>query len=98
MTQKIEPKAEREWVSGEIEILFDVATADAMEKIPNQEDKDFLLAQREPARRGKIGGIDHKQAAMEKRMVKHKMAQRAYETKSQKETLALSTVSDNADI
>ena len=75
-----------------------MATADAMEKIPNQEDKDFLLAQREPARRGKIGGIDHKQAAMEKRMVKRKVAQRAYEAKSQKETSALSTVSDNADI
>ena len=38
--------------------MFDIAHAEAISMIKIQEDKDFLLAQREPGRRGKIGAVD----------------------------------------
>ena len=49
-------------------IFFDVAHADALTKTSVlQEDKDFLLAQREKGRRGSMAGLDKKLAAKEKR-------------------------------
>ena len=51
-----------------LEDLFDVAHADALTKTSVlQEDKDFLLAQREKGRRGSMAGLDKKLAAKEKR-------------------------------
>ncbi|KAG0704999.1 hypothetical protein GWK47_024575 [Chionoecetes opilio] len=38
--------------------LFDVAHGNALTMMTNQEDKEFLLAQREPGRRGRMGGVD----------------------------------------
>ena len=38
--------------------LFDVAKAGALVTMTNEEDKAFLLAQREPGRRGRMGGVD----------------------------------------
>lgn len=38
--------------------LFDIAHSDALEMISIQDDKDFLLAQREKGRRGYMAGID----------------------------------------
>ena len=38
--------------------LFDVAHGNALTMMTNQEDKQFLLAQREPGRRGRMGGVD----------------------------------------
>ncbi|KAG0721577.1 hypothetical protein GWK47_046200 [Chionoecetes opilio] len=43
--------------------LFDVAHGNALTMMTNQEDKEFLLAQREPGRRGRMGGVDSVLAA-----------------------------------
>ncbi len=40
------------------ENLFDIAHANALEMISNEEDRQFLIAQREPGRRGVMGSID----------------------------------------
>jgi len=51
-----------------LEDLFDVAHADALTKTSVlQEDKDFLLAQREKGRRGSMAGVDKTLAAKDKR-------------------------------
>ena len=51
-----------------LEDLFDVAHADALTTtLVLQEDKDFLLAQREKGRRGVMAGLDSKLAAKMKR-------------------------------
>ena len=47
--------------------LFDVAHGNALTVMTNQEDKEFLLAQREPGRRGRMGGVDSVLAAQEAR-------------------------------
>ena len=52
--------------------LFDISTADALSTIKNTEDRDFLIAQREPGRRGTLGSIDVSLAIKEKRAVKRK--------------------------
>jgi len=45
--------------------LFDIAHADALTIIRIQEDCDFLLAQREPGRRGYMGPVDTELAEKE---------------------------------
>ena len=52
--------------------LFDIASADALSTIDNKEDRDFLIAQREPGRRGTLGSIDISLAIKEKKAVKRK--------------------------
>ena len=47
--------------------LFDIASADALSTIDNKEDRDFLIAQREPGRRGTLGSIDISLAIKEKK-------------------------------
>ena len=47
--------------------LFDVAHADALNMMTIEEDKQFLLAQREKGRRGSMVGLDAKLAAKEQR-------------------------------
>ena len=60
-------------VSNEVEFskhvkdLFDIAHADALTIIKIEEDKEFLQAQREPGRRGKMGNVDSKLAGIEAR-------------------------------
>lgn len=49
------------------EFLFDIAAADALETMEIQEDKDFLLQQRQKGRPGSMVGIDQKLAEKEKR-------------------------------
>ncbi|KAK2725446.1 hypothetical protein QYM36_000064 [Artemia franciscana] len=51
-----------------LEDLFDIAHADALNTMSIQEDKDFLLAQREKGRRGSMVGVDETQACKEKRV------------------------------
>ena len=46
--------------------LFDIAHQRALEMIKNEEDKEFLLAQREKGRRGSMGDIDLKLATKQK--------------------------------
>lgn len=57
---------ERKFVAN-LNNLFDVAHADALNMIKIEEDKLFLLHQREPGRRGYLGGVDRKLAAKEER-------------------------------
>ena len=47
--------------------LFDVAANNALDVLMIEEDKAFLLAQREPGRRGKMGSVDTQLAAVEAR-------------------------------
>lgn len=47
--------------------LFDVAHADALQQIKNQEDKDFLQMQRQKGRPGCMIGTDMKTAGIEQR-------------------------------
>ena len=58
-------KKEEGWKDG-LESLFDIAHADAMNMISMQEDREFLLAQREAGRRGKMGSVDKAMAKRER--------------------------------
>ncbi|KAK2702108.1 hypothetical protein QYM36_019238 [Artemia franciscana] len=51
-----------------LEDLFDIAHADALNTMSIQEEKDFLLAQREKGRRGSMVGVDETLACKEKRV------------------------------
>lgn len=51
-----------------LDALFDIAHPKALELIQVQEDRDFLLAQRETGRRGMMQGVDMNLARKEKRM------------------------------
>lgn len=72
----------------EMKNLFDVAHADAICMIKIQEDRDFLLAQREPGRRGNMGSVDKSLAKKEVRSLKRKEAhmKRREKEKEQDET------------
>ena len=52
--------------------LFDIAHANALSLIKLEEDKSFLLAQREKGRRGIMGSVDRKFVAKEPRKAKRK--------------------------
>ena len=54
--------------------LFDIARADALQLMRNNEDKEFLLSQREPGRRGVMGGVDLTLARQEARTQARKEA------------------------
>ncbi|GBM34806.1 hypothetical protein AVEN_122210-1 [Araneus ventricosus] len=49
--------------------LFDIAHANALEIIKIEEDRKFLLSQREPGRRGCLMGVDMKLAKREERVL-----------------------------
>lgn len=51
----------------DLDNLFDIAHADAFDRMKIEEDKDFLRKQREPGRPGCLGGIDKKLAEKEER-------------------------------
>lgn len=59
----------------ELDNLFDIAHADALQKIKIQEDKIFLLKQREPGRPGCLAGVDKKLAEIEERARLRKLAE-----------------------
>lgn len=61
--------------------LFDIAHQDAMSTISIEEDRLFLLAQREKGRRGRIGGVDRALALKEERAMKRKIAAENYALK-----------------
>ena len=58
----------------ELDNLFDIAHMDAMTLITIQEDRDFLVAQREKGRRGCMGQVDKVLAGKESRTMKRRMA------------------------
>ena len=60
-------KAKLDTFYGTLKKLFDIAHHNAMKMITNEEDRAFLIAQREPGRRGYMSGIDRTLAAKEKR-------------------------------
>lgn len=69
--------------------LFDIAHADAMKIITIQEDKEFLLAQREKGRRGYMGQVDKVLALKETKIAKKKeiITKRAEREKKACETM-----------
>ncbi|KAG0725806.1 hypothetical protein GWK47_037884 [Chionoecetes opilio] len=74
--------------------LFDVAHGNALTMMTNQEDKEFLLAQREPGRRGRIlGGVDSVLAAQEPRQsLRFGKRAAAFSARKQEEAAASSSV------
>ena len=52
--------------------LFDIAHSNALDMIKIPEDRAFLLAQREPGRRGIMGNVDTTTARFEKKLAKRK--------------------------
>lgn len=65
--------------------LFDIAHAKALDMIVLQEDKEFLLAQREKGRRGNIGPVDKILSAKEERIMKKRKAEDMRKNKSREE-------------
>ena len=62
--------------------LFDISHSDAMKIIKLQEDRDFLIAQREKGRRGTFGPVDTALAAKEDRVEKRRNKQKRLKIKS----------------
>lgn len=62
-----------DFFSGILDELCDVAHADALSLMNNEEDREFLLAQREKGRRGCLGGVDMKLHGVEKRRYERQM-------------------------
>ena len=50
----------------DLDKLFDIAHADALYLMDNEEDKKFLMLQRQPKREGKMAGVDKKYAQLQK--------------------------------
>ena len=86
----LQKQKESEFVA-ELPNLFDIASINALAVMENQEDREFLLAQCEPGRRGTMGAADHKLAAMQKRSQKRQLLQE--ERKSRWEQEAIETSS-----
>lgn len=63
--------------------VFDVAADDALSTMSIQEDKDFLLAQREPGRRGIMGPVDISLTKKERRASKRKKLQEERKLRSE---------------
>jgi len=72
---------EKNWKEG-LEDLFDIAHADALELMTIQEDKDFLIAQREKGRRGQMGAVD---TALHKRQIESLKRKEAFERRKARE-------------
>lgn len=81
----------------ELNNLFDVAHADAMQAIKIEEDKAFLEAQRQKGRRGFMAGVDTVLAgAEERKQIREDARQTAVEKEKQRQTKsALTTVGDS---
>ena len=91
---------ENEWKEG-LEDLFDISHARALEMIKIQEDKEFLLAQQEKGRRGKMGNVDlalaKKEAASQKRAenFKRRREQEEEAARSMQEVVYLASSSED---
>ena len=70
--------------------LFDIATTDALTTMSKQEDKLFLIAQREPGRRGRMGSADFEQASKQKRSLKRKQMESERKTRWKRKDIASS--------
>lgn len=81
----------------EMNNLFDIAHANALNLMSIEEDKQFLIAQRKPNRVGSMIGIDLKLTAAEKRKAEREKREKAKRLKSQQEMEEYSTLG-NLDI
>jgi len=61
--------------------LFDIGDADALKKITIDEDRQFLLAKREPGRRGFISTVDVLTTQKENRKMEREEKLRLYKEK-----------------
>lgn len=83
--------------------LFDVAHADALTIITNEEDKSFLIAQRETGRRGCLGPVDMKLAKVEERRRERQAAEEsrcrkeAQRVEKEEETVVLLSTSSSEE-
>ena len=75
----------------ELPNLFDIASINALAVMENQKDREFLLAQREPGRRGTMGAADHKLAAMQKCSQKRQLLQEEKKSRWEQEAIATSS-------
>ena len=66
--------------------LFDVASSDALTIITNKEDLGFLLAQREPGRKGSMGGVDMVLACQEEQTEHRKQLQERCKQRAEDES------------
>jgi hypothetical protein len=93
---------ENEWKEG-LKELFDIAHANALEIITIPEDKEFLVAQREKGRRGKMGAVDtalvKKQAEVQKRQndLERRKAREEADKISRQEQVVLTSSSSEAE-
>lgn len=93
---------ENDWKEG-LDDLFDIAHASALEMIAIPEDKEFLVAQREKGRRGKMGSIDmalaKKQAEMQKRQeaFERRKTKEEADKRSREERIILTSSSSEAE-
>lgn len=65
--------------------LFDIASATALTTMRNEEDKKFLLMQREKGRPGCMAGVDTRLAAREKRSQERRLIEEARKRKHEEE-------------
>lgn len=76
----------------ELDNLFDIAHADAFDRMKIEEDKEFLRKQREPGRPGCLGGIDKRLAEKEERVRQRRLEEEERKVK-QRELLAVASTS-----
>lgn len=70
--------------------LFDIAHADAISLLKNPEDKNFLMAQREPGRRGSMVSVDNVLAKQEKAAEKRELAEAQRKARAEAEMACMS--------
>jgi len=68
-----------------LEDLFDIAHTNALKMMKIQEDRDFLLAQREKGRRGCMGSVDKVFTSKEQQRAKRAKSQLVYKQKKRQE-------------
>lgn len=81
----------------ELDNLFDIAHADAFERMKIEEDKVFLKKQREPGRPGCLGGVDKKLAEKEERARQRRLEEEERNLK-QRQLLAVASTSTKNDL
>ena len=79
----------------DLDELFDIAHADAMNLIKIDEDKEFLASQREKGRPGKIGSLDYKTARTSEKIMKRKDEEKK---RKQKALLEMAATSETANL
>lgn len=77
--------------------LFDIAHADAFERMKIEEDKVFLRKQREPGRPGSLGGVDRKLAEKEERVRQRRLEEEERNVR-QRELLAIASTSTSNNL